>query len=82
VKEKCALVLKKTHSFYLYKKTFFFCIVVLRKTVHVSPSASNIVCKGAEETSVVRRRLLSKSEKSFSDVHQHFIVEQKEGETG
>ncbi len=30
----------------------------------------------------VRRRLLSKSEYPFQVAYQHFIVEQKEGETG
>jgi hypothetical protein len=41
-----------------------------------------IVYKGGEETSCVCRRLLSKSEYPFRVAHQHFIVEQKEGETG
>jgi hypothetical protein len=43
---------------------------------------TSIVSKGGEETSCVRRRLLSKSEYSFWVAHQHFIVEWKEGETG
>jgi hypothetical protein len=41
-----------------------------------------IVYKGGEETSCVRRRLLSKSDCPFRVTHQHFIVERKEGETG
>jgi hypothetical protein len=42
----------------------------------------HIVSKGGEETSCVRRRLLSKSEYPFQVAYQHFIVERKEGETG
>ena len=45
-------------------------------------ATNSIVSKGGEETSCVRRRLLSKSEYPFRVAHQHFIVERKEGETG
>jgi hypothetical protein len=44
--KKCALVLKTTRTFIFYKSH----ILVLKKTCHVSLTASNIVSKSPSET--------------------------------